>query len=123
MLNVVDSGLRRACGQRPRVSRRLCQARRVTLEVHTDDLVAAGAALRLLGSRVASYGHQLDHRVAAVASGVDGDVSGSLTRAWDDVGRALDDLADGFETYGRALDQVASRYAEVEDELTARAPR
>jgi uncharacterized protein YukE len=95
----------------------------VTLEVHADDLVAAGAALRRLGAQVSSYGHQLDHRVAAVANGVDGDVGTSLSRAWDDVGRALDDLADGFETYGRALDEVASRYAEVDSELTARAPR
>jgi uncharacterized protein YukE len=102
---------------------RLCHARCVTLEVHTDDLVAAGAALRRLGARVLSYGHQLDHRVAAVAAGVDGDVSQSLTRAWDDVGRALDDLADGFESYGRALDEVAQRYAEVEHQLTPRAPR
>jgi hypothetical protein len=95
----------------------------VTLEVHTDDLVAAGAALRRLGSSVSSYGHQLDHRVAAVALGVDGDVSASLTRAWDDVSRALDDLAAGFATYGRALDDVAGHYLDVERELTARAPR
>lgn len=95
----------------------------MTLEVHTDDLVAAGAALRRLGARVRSYGHQLDHRVLVVAAGVDGDISQSLTRAWDDVGRALDDLAFGFETYGRALDDVALRYAEVDDELTPRAAR
>lgn len=95
----------------------------MTLEVHTDDLVAAGAALRRLGVSVSSYGHQLDHRVVAVALGVDGEVGPSLTRAWDDVSRALDDLAAGFETYGRALDDVAVRYLEVERELTARAPR
>jgi hypothetical protein len=95
----------------------------VTLEVHTDDLVAAGAALRRLGSSVSSYGHQLDHRVVAVALGVDGEVGSSLTRAWDDVARALDDLADGFETYGRALDQVAVRYLEVERDLTSQAAR
>jgi uncharacterized protein YukE len=93
----------------------------VTLEVHTDDLVAAGAALRRLGDSVSSYGHQLDHRVAAVASGVEGEVGASLTRAWHDVGRALDELACGFETYGRALDEVAVRYAEVDGELAARA--
>jgi hypothetical protein len=95
----------------------------VTLEVHTDDLVAAGAALRRLGTSVSSYGHQLDHRVAVVALGVDGEVGSSLTRAWDDVSRALDDLADGFETYGRALDDMASRYLEVDRDLTTRAPR
>jgi hypothetical protein len=95
----------------------------VTLEVHTDDLVAAGAALRRLGSSVSSYGHQLDHRVVVVALGVDGEVGSSLTRAWDDVARALDDLADGFETYGRALDQVAGRYLEVESDLTGQAAR
>ena len=95
----------------------------MTLEVHTDDLVAAGAALRRLGDSVSSYGHQLDHRVTSVALGVEGEVGASLTRAWDDVGRALDDLANGFETYGRALDEVALRYLEVESELTTRAPR
>lgn len=95
----------------------------MTLEVHTDDLVAAGAALRRLGNSVSSYGHQLDHRVAAVAVGVEGEVGATLMRAWDDVARALDDLAAGFETYGRALDQVAVRYLEVETELTASAPR
>ncbi len=95
----------------------------MTLEVHIDDLVAAGAAMRRLGSSVTSYGHQLDHRVAAVAPGVEGDVGASLTRAWDDVARALDDLATGFETYGRALDEVAMRYLEVDGELTARATR
>jgi hypothetical protein len=95
----------------------------VTLEVHTDDLVAAGAALRRLGGSVSSYGHQLDHRVAVVALGIDGEVGSSLTRAWDDVARALDDLAAGFETYGRALDEVAVRYVEVDRELTTQAPR
>lgn len=95
----------------------------MTLEVNTDDLVAAGAALRRLGSSVSSYGHQLDHRVAVVALGIDGEVGSSLTRAWDDVARALDDLADGFETYGRALDEVAVRYVEVDSGLTIRVPR
>jgi hypothetical protein len=114
---------RSACGYRHRVCCRLCQARSVTLEVHTDDLVAAGAALRRLGVSVSSYGHQLDHRVSVVALGVDGEVGSSLTRAWDDVARALDDLADGFETYGRALDEVALRYHEVDSELTIRAKR
>jgi hypothetical protein len=94
----------------------------VVLEVHTDDLVAAGAALRCIGDRVSSYAHQLDHRVAAVASGLEGEVSSSLTLAWDDVARALDDLADGFEIYGRALDDVAAHYAEIEAELTAHVP-
>jgi uncharacterized protein YukE len=91
----------------------------VVLEVHTDDLVAAGAALRRIGDAVSSYGHQLDHRVAAVATGVDGDVGSSLTRAWDDVARALDELAAGFETYGRALDDIAAHYAEVDAALAA----
>jgi hypothetical protein len=95
----------------------------VTLEVHTDDLVEAGAALRRLGAGVSSYGHQLDHRVTVVVSGVDSDVGAALARAWDDVGRALDDLADGFLTYGRALAEVASRYAEVDEQLTRRGPR
>ena len=95
----------------------------MTLEVHTDDLVDAGAALRRLGDSVSSYGHQLDHRVVAVAAGVEGDVGATLTRAWDDVARALDDLADGFETYGQALHDVALRYLEVESELTTHAPR
>jgi hypothetical protein len=95
----------------------------VTLEVHTDELVAAGAALRRLGSSVSSYGHQLDHRVAVVALGIDGEVGSSLTRAWDDVARALDDLADGFATYGRALVEVAVRYVEVDRGLTMRVPR
>lgn len=95
----------------------------MTLEVHTDDLVAAGAALRRLGASVSSYGHQLDHRVTVVVSGVDGDVAAALARAWDDVGRALDELADGFATYGRALTEVASRYAEVDQQLTIRGPR
>jgi hypothetical protein len=94
----------------------------VVLEVHTDDLVAAGAALRCIGDRVSSYAHQLDHRVAVVATGVEGEVDSALTRAWEDVARALDDLADGFEIYGRALDDVAARYAEVEAELTAHVP-
>ena len=68
------------------------------------------AALRRLGSGVSSYGHQLDHRVAAVAIGVEGEVGASLTRAWDDLARALDDLADGFETYGaRARSEIAAR--------------
>jgi uncharacterized protein YukE len=91
----------------------------VVLEVHTDDLVAAGAALRRIGDGVLSYGHQLDHRVAAVATGVEGEVGPSLTRAWDDVARALDDLAAGFETYGRALDDIAARYAEIDTSLAA----
>jgi hypothetical protein len=95
----------------------------VILEVSTDDLVAAGAALRLLGHRVSSYGHQLDHRVIVVATGVEDEVGASLTRAWDDVSRALDDLADGFETYGGALREVAERYAEVDSALAASAPR
>ena len=95
----------------------------MTLEVHTDDLAAAAAALRRLGSGVSSYGHQLDHRVAAVAIGVEDEVGASLTRAWDDLARALDDLANGFETYGRALDEMATRYLEVESELTVRVPR
>jgi hypothetical protein len=95
----------------------------VTLVVRTDDLLAAGAALRRLGSSVSSYGHQLDHRVAVVALGVDGEVGASLTRAWDDVSRALDDLSDGFDTYGRALDEVAAHYVEVESAITALAPR
>jgi hypothetical protein len=95
----------------------------VTLEVHTDDLVAAGAALRRLGDRVSSYGHQLDHRVAAVALSVEGEVGATLTRTWGDVARALDEIADGFETYGRAMDEVAVLYLEVETELAARAPR
>ena len=94
----------------------------MVLEVHTDDLVAAGAALRCLGGRVSSYAHQLDHRVAVVATGVEGEVGSSLTRAWADVALALDDLAAGFEIYGRALDEVAASYAEVEAELTARVP-
>ena len=111
------------CGQRSRAGGGLCQARSVTLEVHTDDLVVAAAALRRLGSGVTSYGHQLDHRVAAVAIGVDVEVGASLTRAWDDLARALDDLASGFETYGRALDEMASRYLEIESELTLRVPR
>ncbi len=95
----------------------------MTLEVHTDELVAAGAALRRLGSSVSSYGHQLDHRVAVVAVGIDGEVGSSLTRAWEDVARALDDLADGFQTYGRALDEVAVRYLEVDRGLTVQVPR
>lgn len=95
----------------------------MTLEVHTDDLVEAGAALRRLGAGVSSYGHQLDHRVIAVAGGVDDEVGAALARAWDDVGRALDDLADGFATYGRALAEVARRYAEVDEQLTIRGPR
>jgi uncharacterized protein YukE len=95
----------------------------VTLEVHTDDLSAAGAALRRLGASVSSYGHQLDRRVTVVVSGVDGDVGATLAQAWDDVGRALDDLAAGFATYGRALAEVASRYAEVDEQLTLRGPR
>lgn len=91
----------------------------MVLEVHTDDLVAAGAALRRIGAGVSSYGHQLDHRVAAVATGVEGDVGASLTRAWDDVARAIDDLAAGFETYGRALEDIAARYAEIDARLAA----
>jgi hypothetical protein len=94
----------------------------VVLEVHTDDLVAAGAALRCIGARVSSYAHQLDHRVAVVASGVEGEVGPSLTRAWDDVACALDDLADGFAAYGQALVEVAAHYAEVDAELSAHAP-
>jgi hypothetical protein len=95
----------------------------VTLEVHTDDLVEAGAALRRLGAGVSSYGHQLDHRVTVVVSGADSDVGAALARAWEDVGRALDDLADGLQTYGRALAEVAARYAEVDQQLTLRGPR
>jgi hypothetical protein len=93
----------------------------VTLIVHTDELVAAGVALRHLGDRVARYGQQLDHRVAVVAVGIGDDVGATLTRAWDDVARALDDLADGFETYGRALDQAALRYAAIDQALAASA--
>ena len=51
------------------------------LEVHTDDLVRAGAALRDLGDRVSSYGERLDRRVATVAREVDGDVGDALMRA------------------------------------------
>jgi hypothetical protein len=91
----------------------------VVLEVHTDDLVAAGAALRRIGDGVSSYGDQLDHRVAAVATGVRDEVGSALTRAWDDVARALDDLAAGFETYGRALDDIAAHYAEIDAILAA----
>jgi hypothetical protein len=91
----------------------------VVLEVHADDLVAAGTALRRIGDGVSSYGHQLDHRVAAVAIGVEDEVGSSLTRAWDDVARAIDDLAAGFETYGRALEDIAARYAEIDARLAA----
>jgi hypothetical protein len=94
----------------------------VVLEVHTDDLVAAGAALRRIGDGVSAYGHQLDHRVASVATGVEDDVGSSLTRAWDDVARALDDLATGFETYGRALEDIAAHYAEIDAQLTVHPP-
>lgn len=94
----------------------------MTLEVHTDDLVLAGAALRRLGDSVSSYGRLLDHRVTAVALGVDGEVGPTLTRAWDDVARALDNLACGFETYGRALDEIATRYLEVDRQLAAGVP-
>jgi len=91
----------------------------VVLEVHADDLVAAGTALHRIGDGVSSYGHQLDHRVAAVAIGVEDEVGSSLTRAWDDVARAIDDLAAGFETYGRALEDIAARYAEIDARLAA----
>jgi hypothetical protein len=94
----------------------------VTLIVRTDDLVAASAALRQLGDRVASYGHELDHRVAVVAIGIDDDVGAALTRAWDDVARALDDLADGFGTYGRALDEIAVRYGDIDRALAGSVP-
>lgn len=87
--------------------------------MHTDDLVAAGAALRRIGDGLSSCSRQLDHRVAVVATGVEGEVGPSLTRAWDDVSRALDDLAAGFQTYGQALDEIAARYAEVDAELAA----
>jgi hypothetical protein len=93
------------------------------LEVHTDDLVRAGAALRDLGDRVSSYGERLDRRVARVAHEVDGDVGDSLTRASHDLARALANLADGFHIYGGALAEVATHYAAVDSELTRHVPR
>jgi uncharacterized protein YukE len=95
----------------------------MTLEVHTDDLEAAGAALRRLGERVAAYGDRLDGRMTTVARGLDDELAGSLQSAWHDVAHAIDELAAGFRTYGQALDLVATRYADVESELTARAQR
>lgn len=86
----------------------------MSIEVRTDELIVAADRLRHVGRRVSTYGARMDGRVARAAAGVDDEVATALTGAWREVGRALDALAQGFETYASALDDVAARYTDVE---------
>lgn len=95
----------------------------MSIEVRTDEMLAAAARLRSLGRRVSSYGHLLDGRVGHAAGELDDDVASSLRSAWAEVARAIDVLAVGFERYGGALADVAASYDELERRVTIRGRR
>lgn len=89
----------------------------MAIEVRTEELVEAADRLRRIGDRVAAYGADMDHRVARGARGLDDEVASGVREAWREVGRAIDALASGFETYGVAIAQVAERYADLDHDL------
>jgi hypothetical protein len=89
----------------------------MAIEVRTEELVDAADQLRRIGHRVSVYGADMDERVARGARSLDDEVACGVRDAWRDVAHAIDLLARGFETYGVAIAQVASRYADLEQGL------
>jgi hypothetical protein len=95
----------------------------MSIKVDTGELLEAAARIREIGRRVTSYGDRMDGRVTRVAHGVDDDIAASLRQAWAEVDGAIGRLAEGFQTYGEALADVADRYAELESLIAVRGRR
>ena len=89
----------------------------MAIEVRTEELVEAADRLRRIGHRVSAYGTDMDDRVTRGARSLDDEVASGVREAWRDVAHAIELLAHGFETYGVAIAEVASRYAALEQDL------
>jgi hypothetical protein len=88
------------------------------VKVDGSALSASGAVIQAIGARVDSYAARIDGRSRLVGDGLDDDLGDALATASAELARSVESLSDGYRDYGRALIQLASRYAELERSVT-----
>ena len=88
------------------------------IKVDGGALSASGAVIQAIGARVDSYAARIDGRSRLVGGGLDDDVGDALATASAELARSVEALSAGYRDYGRALRQLATRYAELERSVT-----
>ena len=88
------------------------------IQVDGSALSASGAVIQAIGARVDSYAARIDGRSRLVGGDLDDDVGAALATASAELARGIESLSAGYRDYGRALMQLATRYAELEWSVT-----
>ena len=88
------------------------------IKVDGSALSASGAVIHAIGARVDSYAARIDGRSRLVGGDLDDDVGAALATASAELTRSVESLSAGYRDYGRALTQLATRYAELERSVT-----
>ena len=88
------------------------------IKVDGGALGASGAVIQAIGTRVDSYAARIDGRSRLVGGGLDDDLGDALAAASAELARSVEALSAGYRDYGRALRQLATRYAELERSVT-----
>jgi hypothetical protein len=88
------------------------------IKVEGSALTASGAAIQAIGARVDSYAARIGGRSRLVGGDLDDDVGAALATASAELARSVESLSAGYRDYGRALMQLATRYAELERSVT-----
>jgi hypothetical protein len=88
------------------------------IKVDGGALSASGVVIRAIGARVDSYAARIDGRSRLVSGDLDNDVGAALATAGAELARSVESLSAGYRDYGRALMQLATRYAELERSVT-----
>jgi hypothetical protein len=84
------------------------------VKVDGSALSASAAVMHAIGARVDSYATRIDGRSRLAGDGLDDDLGDALATASAELARSVQALSAGYRDYGRALMQLASRYAELE---------
>ena len=88
------------------------------IKVDGGALTSSGAVIQAIGSRVHSYAERIGGRSRLVTGDLDDDVGAALATAGAELARSVESLSAGYRDYGRALMQLATRYAELERSVT-----
>jgi hypothetical protein len=84
------------------------------VKVAGNALSASGAVIQAIGARVDSYAARIEGRSRLVGDSLDDDLGDALATASAELARSVESLSAGYRDYGRALTQLATRYAELE---------
>ena len=88
------------------------------IKVDGSVLSASGAAIQAIGARVDSYAARIGGRSRLVGDGLGDGLDDALATASAELARSVESLSAGYRDYGRALMQLATRYAELERSVT-----